>query len=175
MSKRVFSLIMAGVFLLLAGIEAQAQFRDRQATSYDYTGPVLKEEKPGSQSKGLLSDLLGGVEMEMDHSYSMNFTSLGGEYQNVNMYTNTMYFGFSDDLTGRLDISMMHSPFGGSFNQGLYGQGGADAQIFIRNAELNYDIGPNTNVQVRFNQSPNPFGYNGGYGSAYRHHPFYMR
>lgn len=180
MRQRVIYLLLAGVVFLLSSVTAQAQFRDHQVTAYDYTGPILNEDRP-ADNVGLLSNLLGGIQMEMDHSYSMNFTSIGGQYQNINMYTNTMHFGFTDDLSGRLDVSMMHSPFGGSFNQGLYDNQGPEARIFIRNAELNYQLGPNSHIQLQFQQSPMPYGYYGGYGSGFgarygnSRHPFFMR
>jgi hypothetical protein len=177
MYRKAICIFVTGIFLLLAAVEGQAQLRDHQVTEYDYTGSILKQDHT-SDNVGLLSGLFDGVQMEMDHSYSMNFTSLGGQYQNINMYTNTMHFGFTDDLSGRLDISMMHSPFGGSFNQGLYGHGGPDARIMIRNAELNYDLGPNSQIQLQFRQSPSPFtGYGTGFGGYYGRDvdPFFLR
>ena len=180
MIRKAIFLLSVGLLVLSSTVEVQAQFRNQQATGYDYTGPILQQHQPNSSNVGLLSNLFEGVQMTMDHSYSMNFASIGGQYQNINMYTNTMHFGFTENLSGRLDISMMHSPFGGSFNQGLYGNSGPDAQIMIRNAELNYQLGPNSHIQVQFQQSPYPYGY-GGYGSGFGNYyhrganPMFMR
>lgn len=93
----------------------------------------------------------------MSHSYSMNFGSYGGSYQNVNAYTNTMQFAFTDNLTGRLDVSFLHSPFGGSdfvnTNNNLNGE------IIVRNAELNYKISDNAHIRLQYQQLPSGYGF----------------
>lgn len=121
---------------------ANAQLREQVRKSSSYTGPIVKENSGGS-----LSNLFN---MEMDHSYSMTFSSIGGQYQNINAYTNTMHFFFTDDLTGRLDLSLLHSPFGNNFMN----DGGMGTEFVISNAELNYQINDKSNISIQFQQIP---------------------
>lgn len=158
--------LLTVAFVLLASTVSYSQFRE-DVNKSDYSGPVVREEQ-GPQP-GNWSNLFN---MEMSHSYSMNFMSYGGQFRNINAYTNTMNFFFTDRLTGRLDISLLHSPFGNSYlNSGSNGNG-MGAEIMIRNAELNYEIGENSHITIQFQQQPySPFGANPfdryGYGNGY--------
>lgn len=158
LSVRLF-LVAVGIFAIHS--LSYAQFRDQLPSKYDYTGAVIKKDDHVGSWANLFN-------MKMSQSYSMTFSSIGGQYQNINMFTNTMQFMFSDKLTGRLDVSLMHSPFGGSFSNNLYGNN-IGAKIFIRNAELNYQLGPNSHITVQFQQHPysmmNP--WSGYYGNPY--------
>lgn len=93
----------------------------------------------------------------MSHSYSMNFSSFSGNYQSVNAYTNTIQFQFSERMNGRVDVSFLHSPFGG--NQNFAGSNNFQNQVVIRNAELNYKISDNAFIRVQYQQLPRGFGY----------------
>lgn len=127
-------------------------------------GPVVKQNDPSEGAN--LGNLFN---MQMDHSYSMMLSTFGnGQYHSMNAYTNTMHFFFSEDLTGRLDLSLMHSPFGSSLAPN---SNGMDTQFMIRNAELNYKISDRSNIKVQFQQVPHygmsPFGYNNPFGTPY--------
>ena len=86
-----------------------------------------------------------------------------------------MHFLFNEDLYGRLDLGVAHSPFGNSLmgnNQG--------AQFLVRNAEINYRLNENTHFRFSFQQQPAGYGYgHGGYGYGMGHynrfgyHPFH--
>lgn len=115
----------------------------------------------------------------MNHSYSMNFGAVGGSFQNMNAYTNTLNFMFTPNFTGRLDVSFMHSPFGGnSFASSNNNMGG---EILIRNAELNYKISDNARIHFQYQQLPsgyglfNPYGYgmSNGFGYNRYNNPWY--
>lgn len=148
------------VILLLASSVSFAQLRDQQHKSSDYLGNIVKDR---SEEPGSLSNLFN---MTMDHSYSMTFGSVGGQYQNLNAYTNTMHFFFSDKMTGRVDLSVLHSPFGNSYLNG-YGNNGGEVDFIIRNAELNYQLSERSNISISFQQVPSHrYGYN-------RYNPFY--
>ncbi len=154
MKKTGLSLLLTITLFVVTSITAYGQFRD-QLNKADYSGPVVQEQQ--RYEAGNWSNLFN---MKMSHSYSMTFTSVGGQYRNVNAYTNSMDFFFTDRLTGELDISLMHSPFG----QGLgntNNQFGAD--IVIRNAELNYQISENSHISIQFQQYPySPYSGFGG-------------
>lgn len=150
------------VMLLTFSTLSNAQLREDLSKSSDFMGPVIKE---GSSQGGSLSNLFN---MQMNHSYSMTFASIGGQYQNVNAYTNTMHFFFTDNLTGRLDLSLLHSPFGNSFLDNGNGMG---TEFIIRNAELNYQISDRSNISIQFQQLPS-YGMNPWSRSPF-YDPFY--
>jgi hypothetical protein len=150
---RYIVLSVSLLFLMMSANLAAAQLINEIPRSGDWTGSIVKTDL--NQKR-----LLGNVAFNMNHAYEVSFTSFGGQAYNQNMYTNTMLFGFNDRLTGRLDLSMAHSPFG----NGLMTQGN-DMRFMVRNAELNYRLGQNSNVSVSFSQMP--YGYYGSPSDRY--------
>lgn len=149
MKKITFISIVSLLLFLLAGIgtTSDAQLRSEANRNAELMGPITKQ---ADRSDGAnLSNLFN---MQMNHSYSMMFSSFGGQFQNMNAYTNTMHFFFSDDLTGRVDLSVLHSPFGNSMMSP--NSGGMDTQLLIQNAELNYQISDRSNIRIQFQQVP---------------------
>lgn len=126
----------------------EAQFRDQSDSRPDFTGAVTDAES---------ESFFDGITMQMNHSYEMTAGSIGGQGYTQNFYTNTMQFLFSENLRGRLDMSVGHSPFGNNF------AGEQGAQFFIRNAMLQYDVSDNTSITFQFRQIPAGM-YGGGYG-----------
>lgn len=166
MKKTGLALTLTFLLFAIATVDSYAQFREQQNNN-DYSGPVIKENRESN-----IGNWTNLFNMKMSHSYSMNFMSVGGQYQNINAYTNSMDFFFTDRLTGELDISLLHSPFGNSYmNVGENNSLGAE--IIIRNAELNYQIGERSSITLQFQQHPYPFGF--GYsrwGSPFHRGPF---
>jgi hypothetical protein len=164
MKKNAFSVVIS-LIIFLFGLSAitQAQLRRDQSRNSDLTGPVVKQDPSKGANLGNLFN------MQMDHSYSMMFSNFGGQMQNMNAYTNTMHFFFSEDLTGRLDLSLLHSPFGNSF---MSNQGGLGTKFMIRNAELNYQINEKSNIRFQFQQVPT-YGANPWSSGFYNRNPFY--
>lgn len=154
------------LLLLLLGLSSlsQAQLRKDLTSSSDLTGQVIKRQDPSQGAK--LGNLFN---MQMNHSYSMNFASYGGQFQNMNAYTNTMQFFFSEDLTGRVDLQLLHSPFGNNSFMGNSNTG-MDMEFRVRNAELNYQISENSSIRLQFQQVPS-YGFNPWSGRSY-HSPF---
>jgi len=168
MNKLSFISVLVLVFVFINSLSF-AQLRENQFKSSDYQNGIIKVH---DQEPGNWSNLFN---MTMDHSYSMMFGSIGGEYQNLNAYTNTMHFFFSDKMTGRLDLSVLHSPFGNSYLNN--GAGNQNVDFIIRNAEVNYQLSEKSNITFRFQQIPS-YGYGNGYGyynrrSPFSNHPFY--
>lgn len=165
MKKSVFISAVSIFVVLLFGISsiADAQLRKDQGNSSELTGPIVKQNPSEGANWGNLFN------MQMDHSYSMMFSSFGGQVQNLNAYTNTMRFFFSEDLTGRVDLSVLHSPFGNSF---MSNNNDPNAQFMIRNAELNYQINEKSNIYIQFRQVPGyGYGQNPVYG-GFHQNPF---
>lgn len=159
--KKSFYLLLTAFFVLTA-FDAKAQYRGDVSQPIDYRGSIINSQSATIQTR-LASFFENNV--VMSHSYSMSFGSVGGSYQNLNAYTNTMNIAFSDRLQGRVDVSLFHSPFGGN---NLYGANSDSPQIMLSNAELNYKISDNATIRFQYNRSPynsygygfSPFGYN---------------
>lgn len=158
-------LIPALLTLLLLSTTANAQLRDELSSPYDYSGPIVKNEAQTVQ--GGLNRFFNSI--EMSHSYEMSFNSFGGNFQNMNAYTNTLTFALSPDLQGRVDISFLHSPFGGN---AAMGQNSFNNQVIIRNAELNYRISDKAFIRVQYQQLPRGYGFN---PYEYGYNPFNRR
>lgn len=165
------NLILTAFIILFAAsiLPASAQYRNHTPRPGDWTGSIIKTDNTPRS-------ILGGVDFSMHHSYEMNFVSFSGQGYNQNMYTNTMVFGFTDRLRGRVDLALAHSPFG----NGLMTQGN-EVRFMVRNAELNYQFGKNSNLSIHFSQMPQ-YGYGYGYGQPYGmygnmhrrgHHPYH--
>lgn len=142
------------IFFVICSQLTFAQYRSDLPTYFDYTGPLINERAPTVQHS--LNRFFSTI--KMSHSYSMSFNSFGGNYQNMNAYTNTMQFNISDRMNGRVDISFLHSPFGG--NQNFLGSSNIQNQVIIRNAELNYKLSDKAFIRVQYQQLPRGFGYN---------------
>ena len=161
------------VFLLsfMLSTTALGQLRQNLSSPYDYSGPIINRNVPTVQNG--LNRFFSSV--EMSHSYSMNFSSNGRGYQNVNAYTNTLTFDISPRMNGR--VSFLHSPFGANLAQG---QNSFQNQVVIENAELNYKISDNAFIKFQYRQLPagygyNPFGYSrfGRYNNRYDNYGYW--
>ncbi len=148
--KKIYSLIFV---VALISASAFGQLRSDLPGYYDYTGPLINESAPTVESG--LNRFFSRVKMQ--HSYSMSFNSFGGSYQNVNAYTNTLLFNISPRMNARVDVSFLHSPFGGS--QNIAGTSNFQNQVLIRNAELNYKISDKAFIHIQYQQLPSGFGY----------------
>lgn len=158
-------LVLLAGLLLFSFSQSDAQFRSGTDSALDRTGPIVRAS---DQDRNWL---FGLQDFRMDHSYEMTMGSFGGNMYNQNIYTNTMHMMFRENLYGRVDLAMSHSPFGSGF------MGQDQTQFFIRNAELNYKLSENTRFQIRFQQIPGGHGYRPGYYSPHfnrnhMHHPF---
>lgn len=146
-------------FTFLGVSITEAQLREDLADNTEYSG-VITRTQPSSSN-----DWMSRLNMTMNHSYSMSFSSFGGQVQNLNAYTNSMLFDISDRMNAQVDVSFLHSPFGNSFmsNESL------GSRIIVDRARLDYQISDNTNISFEFSQRPyrySPFN-NRGYGYGF--------
>lgn len=141
------------LFLLLSTVlVANAQLREDLVYEPDqYTTTVSSSERSGAP--GSWMNLLN---MTMSHSYSMTFSNFGGQMQNINAYTNHMFFDISDKFDAQLDVSLLHSPFGNSF---MTNNNSLGAQIIIDQARIDYQLSPNASISFQFSQRPAYYGY----------------
>ncbi|MEX0720074.1 MAG: hypothetical protein WD059_05355 [Balneolaceae bacterium] len=147
------------IFALFISLQLPAQLRSNLSTTPDYSSSVINTKASTVQSG--LNEFFNN-KVTMSHSYSMNFGSVGGSFQNINAYTNTLQFDLTPKLDGRVDVSFLHSPFGQSnFSNTDNGLGG---EVIIRNAELNYKINDNAHISLQYQQLPRSFGFYNPYG-----------
>lgn len=155
---RTFLSLLCLVVLLSLIDPAQAQLRDdahvREAPTQLY-----------AQDSGVnvFDKLFSDEYFRMGHSYEMSFNSFGGNTSSLGMYTNSMMWQFSQQLAARVDVSVAHSPFGGSA-MGFQDQ---NPRVFLRNAEVAYRPADNVQIHFQVQQSPygsyvGPHGYGGG-------------
>lgn len=153
-------------FLFLLGLTFVAEAQLREDLVYqpeEYTTSATYTPSTGSW--------MNMLNMTMSHSYSMSFSNFGGQAQNLNAYTNSMFFDVSDRVDAQLDVSVLHSPFGNSF---MNTNNSLGAQIVIDQARIDFKPSENTRISLQFSQNPynSAFGRY-GYGSHYS--PFNSR
>lgn len=142
------------LFLFFATVlVAHAQLREDLSYQPEQYTTTLSTS-PNSATPGNWMNLLN---MTMSHSYSMSFSNFGGQMQNLNAYTNHMFFDVSDRLKAQLDVSLLHSPFGNSFMDTNNSLG---TQIIIDQARIDYQLSPNAHISLQFSQRPGYYGYN---------------
>jgi hypothetical protein len=151
--------LLAVIFLTTAFI-AEAQFRkDLVYDPDEYTTTLSHQGNQGS-----VGSWMNLLNMTMSHSYSMTFSNFGGRMQNMNAYTNHMFFDISDRLNAQVDVSLLHSPFGNSFmNNNNLG-----TQIIIDQARLDYRLSSNAMISFQFSQRPAYYGF-----GPYSRSPFF--
>lgn len=146
-------------FVTLISMSASAQFKAERPESHMNVGEAVTRP-----SDGLLFGWLDPSRLTMHHSYSLSYSSFGGQGLSVGMYTNSLFYKISGPLDVQFDVSLMHSPFGGS--RDLSG-------IYLTRAELNYRPADNMWLQIQFRQLPAMYWMGQGYGmSLYDRLPF---
>jgi len=159
MMKRTF---LTGLTMVLLSASLAAQFRE-----------PFKAETPVSSlfNTPSLSGLIDPSKLQMRHSYSLSYSSLGGRGISLGQYVNSMRYDLTDNLDLQTDVSVTHSPFG-TFNQELTN---ALTGINLSRVALNYRPTDNTFISFQFRQVPysSYLGGYGGYGYGYNRHRSY--
>lgn len=164
MKKIIPVSLLAILFCIFSATALQAQIKENQHKRSDYSGSIIKQHDPSAGAN--LSNLFN---MKMSHSYSMNFGTAGGQMMNMNAYTNTMQFFFTEDLTGEVNLSLLHSPFG---QPNLYGLNENQRSMDVAlNAQIDYQINERMSLSFEVNRQPGNYGFYPGYG-GYRNAPF---
>ncbi len=131
------------VVLALTTIGVQAQFKPTTESRTSVTESIVR-----SDNAGLLFGWFDPSRLIMNHTYSFSYMNAGGRGLSVGMYTNSLYYKFSDPLDVQFDISLMHSPFNSMGNKNdLSG-------IFLSRAQLNYRPTENMLFQIQYRQLP---------------------
>ncbi len=166
--KSVSILVFLGI-LYLAPLDARAQLKD------DLMAPPQRVDARVTHTlgSGRVGDWANLLPVTMTHGYSMSFGSFGGQYQNLNAYTNSMQFEFNDRFQANVDVALLHSPFGGSLL--MQNQNSMGMRFVVENASLSYKLSENVRFDVCFSQTPYGTGFSGKAnrcGGGYSASPF---
>ncbi|MCS7081432.1 MAG: hypothetical protein N2561_02830 [Bacteroidetes bacterium] len=96
---------------------------------------------------------------QMRHSYELSVSSLGGQALALGLYTNTLLWYPTEKLSARLDIGLLHTPFGTGAFQGVFGGRQSYARLFLQGAELTYRPSEQTLLRLSLQQFPGPMGW----------------
>jgi hypothetical protein len=158
---------MLFIFSFLA-VTAFGQYRD--------TGFPTSTVKDGIiNNSGFSLFGLNSNNFNMNHSYSLSYSSFGSNGLALGVYTNSMVYQFNKDLNVQADVSVVHSPyssFGQEFQNSLTG-------IYLSRAAINYRPWENFQINVQYRSLPNYY-YPGSYGGydnrffrSYDYDPFW--
>ena len=133
------------------------------------SAPVVLSETPGALGLG---QLFNAQTLKFSQSYEASYSGGAGGSIGLGVYTASLRWQPTQNLAGRVDVGVMHSPFGSAEIQGDLGLDGAsDTRVFLRNAELAYRPTENAMIHLSVQQSPygsyaSPYGTSGyGYGA----------
>lgn len=156
------------IILVLLAASAFAQFRDSGFPTSSVKDGIVNNS--GTSLFGLNS-----ANFQMNHSYSLSYSSFGNNGLALGVYTNSLFYKFNNDLNVQADISVVHSPystFGTEFQNSLNG-------IYLSRAAINYRPWKDFQINVQYQNIPNFYspGYYNGYNSrflnGYERDPFW--
>jgi hypothetical protein len=107
----------------------------------------------------------------MNHSYNLSYSSFGNNGLALGVYTNSMFYDFSDKLNVQADVSVVHSPyssFGQDFQNNLNG-------VYLSRAAVNYRPWKDFQINIQYRNIPNPYfqGYDNRFYNSYDRDPFW--
>lgn len=144
------------ILILLTGIVSNAQFKDDSNTKIDLRSRMIK-----SPTSSFVLGFINPNNLTMNHSFSMSYSSFGGNGIALGVYTNSLFYKINDKANFILETSIVNSPYStfGNASQSLNG-------IYISRAELNYKISKNSSFSIQFSNDPTR-AYDPYYGSYY--------
>lgn len=122
----------------------------------DVAQMMQSPEYKNSNRTGILG--LDLSKLEINHSYSMFFSTFGNNSFTQGMYLNTISYQFSMPLSMKLQWGVTHQPFGQGFQNSNIGN-----QFFISGAELRFEPKENMVFKLQFRQIPAGAYYNSPY------------
>lgn len=149
------NLLLGILILLLASsmLWSQVKIQQQPTNVGDLLRKALYNAHASSSLLGINPDKL-----KMNHSYSLAFSTFGGNSLTQGMYLNTISYQFDIPLSLKVQWGFMHQPFASAgLNTNLTNQ------FFISGAELNYRPLENLSMRLQFYQRPaglfNPSNY----------------
>jgi hypothetical protein len=145
------------IILLLITCFSRAQFREQIENRPSVHDGLIKNETPS-----MILGFINPNNFQMNHTYNLSYSMFGNQGLALGVYTNSMFYKFSDKLNIEVDASLVHSPyntFGKDFTSQING-------IYLSKAALNYKPWENFQINVQYNSYPmgsyySPFDYRG--------------
>ena len=141
------------LLLITVAVSAFGQFRDDGLNK-----PSVKEGIT-TETSNYMFGFLNSDNFQMRHSFSMSYTSFGGNGISLGTYTNSMYYKLLNNLNMQMDVSMVYSPyssFGKNFQNDING-------IYISRAAVNYTPFKDMHISIQYRNLP----YSGYYYNPY--------
>jgi len=104
--------------------------------------------------------------IDMSHSYSMSYASIGGKGISQSLYLNTMKYQLSNPLSLKLQWGIRSYPYNSFGNDNPLFKDG----LFFSGAELNYRPSDKFYIKFQYNALPQT----GYYGYPYRYRSSYL-
>ncbi len=149
------------LILIVTSISAFGQFRDDGLNQ-----PKVKESMV-DQSSGFAFGFLNSENFQMRHSFSLSYSSFGGQGISLGSYTNSMFYKLMSNLNVQMDVSVLFSPyssFGQNFQNDING-------VYISRASVNYRPFKDMQISIQYRNLPyyNPYfgSGNGFYGNPF--------
>lgn len=148
-----------------------AQFKEDPFTQPEVRDGLFAKESSGN----FLSNIFNSENFSMRHSFDASYAAFGEHGIATTVYTNSMFYKFSDNLNLRLDASLVYSPYnslGKTFQDNING-------LYISRAELNFKPWDDTVIRIQYRNIPagmyngynaygNPFSrYSNPWGNSY--------
>ena len=148
------TVILTTLALLFLASASQAQFRGEEPRQ-----PSVREGVYRDSGQNNILGFFNPDNLEMRHSVSVSYGSVGDQGLGLSMYTNSLRYRISEPLSVRADISMMFSPFGSmasGLQQDLSG-------IFLRRASVDYQPTKDMHISLQYRNDPYSY-YGSGFG-----------
>lgn len=155
-------IIISMVLLLIVPLTVFGQYRESNF-SPGLRNSFIQPSAPG----GFLNGLYDPSRMQMNQSYSMAYSTSGGEGFMQGLYLNNMRYQLSNPLMLDLNLGYMFTPYS-SYDSGINGMNSGD---FVGGLALTYKPSRNVALQIGFSRMPfyySPYSYSpyGGYSSG---------
>ncbi len=149
-------------FVIISLSAANAQYKDSGFHESDIKNAMV-DNSPSS-----FFGFLKSSNFQMHQTYDFSYSTFGsGQGLALGVLTNSMFYKFSNNFNGQLDISLVHSPYsslGRDFQNSING-------IYVSKAALNYQPWKNMLITVQYRNLPysyyNPFNPYNSYGYGY--------
>ncbi len=152
-------LIMA--FVVVLSITTFAQYKGPAFPNTDVRDGIIAQ--PSTSLFGFIIP----QNFKMNQSYSMSYSTFGGQGLALGVYTNDMSYKFNDNLNVELAASVVQTPYstlGSQFNKSING-------VYIDRAAINYKPWKDFSISLQYSNLPyggygyySPYSYMGGYG-----------
>ncbi len=157
-------------FVVILSITAFAQFKGSNFPTSDVRDGII------AQSSSSLFGFINPQNFKMNQSYSMSYSTFGGQGLALGVYTNDMSYKFNDQLNVELAASVVQTPYstlGSQFNKSING-------VYINRAAINYKPWKDFSISLQYSNLPyggygyySPYSFMGGYYGL--ENPFYGR